>query len=690
MRKLFIIISCLALFRGLAAQEEQAAAWAPAAADSSYALQFHQFRLPNGLQVLLLENHQLPRLFVQLYVDVPLHEEVPAPGTAYLAGELLRMGTEQRGKQEIDAALHLSGASLQTEATGAQGSMSTQLKEKLLDLLADVTLRPAFPPEALAKAKTALLAKLKSEKEDPLTLAERVGRVLRNGDDYPYGLPMTEAGIKKITVEDCRAYHQRYFVPNLSYLVLVGDVDAVGARQLAERYFGSWKSTDLDKHDFTKPERPENTQVEYVTTKLPTMTVAQLTYPLKLRTATDDALRAEVLNNLLEPGSPLRTRLLRGAGTTYSDGLEIRFLADRHIGHFSAGGPVSGPVLDTTLRELLKVLSVLRSSPVRPDELEAAKQQAIDDFAEQLTDPLAVARLAINSAVYKLPADYYATYPDKIKQISGAELLALARQYISPAQAYLLVVGDQVWAEKLTTFAADSLVHYRDSDGRRLEALQAAGGVADISSGEKVVADYLTAIGGADKLRTVKDQTLEMKANLQGMQLKMLTQRKPPAKLFIAVTMNGTTINETRLDGEVAKVTVMGEEQAVDAAARQRMQLQTRIFPELDYPQLGYRLALQGEDELDGRAVYVVDIIAPNGSVAATEYFDAETKLKVRSILTQDGATLTTDFADYRQVNGILFPYTITSQGVAPQPLTFQVVNVEFNEGVSDGVFEIK
>ncbi|MCB9330569.1 MAG: insulinase family protein [Lewinellaceae bacterium] len=123
--------------------------------------------------------------------------------------------------------------------------------------MADVLLNPTFPEEELAKAKTRTESALASNKDDANAIAGDVASVLRYGKDHPYGEVMTEATLGKITLEQIKNHYQTYLKPNISYLVIVGDISKADAMAKAEKYFGKWAAGDVPKHQYATPKAPE-------------------------------------------------------------------------------------------------------------------------------------------------------------------------------------------------------------------------------------------------------------------------------------------------------------------------------------------------------------------------------------------------------------------------------------------------
>ncbi len=690
----FLLFLSVFAFQGISAQEDdfRKKAPEPGPAPEIKMGDYQEFTLENGLKVVVVENHKLPKVSFQLLVDAPLRKEGEYTGTAALAGELLSRGTEKRDKAAIDAAVDFIGASFSTSSEGMFGSCLTQHRDSLLAIMSEVLLQPSFPEEEFDKLKKQRLSELSLNKDEAGAIAARVSQVLRFGE-HPYGEITTEKTLEHITVERCREYYKNYFLPNNSYLAVVGDIGLDSARAVAKRYFGSWEKGESEKAFFERPEPPAQTEVAFVDKAGAVQSVIQLTYPVNLKPGTEDAIVANLLNTLLGgPSLNSRLNLNIREDKGYSYGANSTLQADKYIGYFSAGGNVRNEVTDSAVAEFLYEMKRLREDTVSYTELQSVKNYITGSFARALERPETVARFALNTIRYKLPEDYYANYLKRMQAITPGQLMEAAREYILPGKAHILVVGNKSEvADELARFAGSGEVLFYDADGQLVKGSEAS--VPEGLTPQGVVQDYIAAIGGEERLREVEDLTLEMSTTVQGMSLLVNLQRKAPNKMLNTVEMNGSPVNVTKFDGEQGLVVAMGQEQKLEEEDAREMKQQAMLFPELEYDSKGYTLTLEGIEQVEGSDAYRIQVVSPSGR-KSTEFYDTESKLKLKTISTQKGpqgeTTLTNLFADYRQVDGIMLPYELTSTGMAPFPITMKVEAVQVNSGLEDSIFEVE
>ncbi len=651
---------------------------------------YEQFKLDNGLEVIVVENHKLPKVTFQLLVDVPPKAYGGKTGTPGIAGDMLSRGTEQRTKLDIDEGIDFIGASLSTSSNGAYASALSKHKETLMEIMSDIILNPSFPGEEFEKVKQQRLSELAYQSSDPNYISAQVSEVLRNGEDHPYGQIVTEQTLENISLEDVKAYYQDNFKPNISYLAFIGDINSEEARSLAETFFGKWEKANVTKSFYPRPSSPEASEVALVNKDGATQSVINITYPVNLKPGTEDAIVGNVLNTILGGGllsSRLNQNIREDKG--YSYGVRSTLSYDKVIGYFAAGGNVRNEVTDSAVVEMLAEMERLRNEPVPEKELNSVKSYIYGSFARSTERPETVARLALNIARYKLPKDFYATYLERVQALTPERIQQAAKQYLLPDQAYIVVVGDAgAVAEPLERVAP--VVPYSQK-GQPVE--RAGLSVPEGLTAEDVIDNYIEAIGGEERLESVEDIATTMSTTVQGMAMQMNMKQKASGKMSMVVEMNGSVVNETRFDGDKAMVSAMGQKQILEGEDAAAMKARALIFPELEYGKSDYELALEGAEKLEGTPVYKLRITGPDGNTT-TEYFEIDSGLKVKSVTTQEGpqgeVTVTNRFSDYREIDGIMVPFETKSEGMAPFPLTMKVEAVEINAGIEDAVFKVE
>ncbi|RMF01357.1 MAG: insulinase family protein, partial [Bacteroidetes bacterium] len=625
-----------------------------------------------------------------LAVEGSGREAAALAGRADMAGQLLRMGTTTRSKAQIDEQIDFIGANLSTNANGAFASGITRYQEELLEILADVIQHPSFPEEEFEKLKKQTLSALAQSKEDPEVIASNVSRALRY-QGHPYSEITTPSTVEAITPAATREYYQRFFLPEAAYLVMVGDISPAQARDLANKYFGNWQAPDVNRlpvPEASLPQFPDSRQVAFVAKSGAVQSTINITYPIRLRPGSKDVIPLTLLDEILGSGfnGRLFNNLREDKGYTY--GAYSRIESDRSIGYFNAYANVRNEVTDSAVSEFLYELNRIRTEMVSEEELQRAKNMVTGSFARSLESPEAIARFALNTVRYNLPRDYYPTYLQRLAKVTRADLLELAQQYIRPNEAYLVVVGHKDTAEKLTQFDADGTLSYYNEYGQEKEQVDLSGILLEVQPAE-VLDRYIKAIGGAELVAGISDMTVEMTGSVQGAEMSMRQQHKAPDKLLMTVEMSGMQLSKTLVNGEEVSVLEMGAPKPIEEADKPAIRQQALIIPEAHYLQMGYDLKVNGVEQIEGQAAYVLEVTKPDGK-QSTEYYAVDSGLKLRMVTTEGNNTITTDFLDYQErEGGLLYPSKVRVSGMLPIPLEFEVKEVRVNSGLDDALFEV-
>ncbi|MEM9920068.1 MAG: pitrilysin family protein [Bacteroidota bacterium] len=650
---------------------------------------YDHYKMENGLQVIIVENHKLPRVSFQLFVDAPSIMEEAYAGYIDMAGDLLSKGTKSKSKSELDEEIDFIGATLSTSTSGIFASSLTKHSDKLLDLMSDILYNPAFPESEFEKAKKQTLSSLAQSKEDPNTIARNVANVMRFGKDHPYGELVTEETVEKITIEKIRSYYDTYFRPNISYLVVVGDVDPAKIKQKMARYFGKWEaSKDLKRPTYKAPEMPAAATVDFVNKSGAVQSVISVTYPVDLKPGDPDAIPSTVMNTMLGSyfGSRLNANLRETNAYTYGAGSSLR--SDRLMGYFSAGASVRNEVTDSSLVQFIYELKRVRDEKADALEVETVKSVISGRFSRGLENPQTVARFALNTFRYNLPEDYYANYLEKLSQVTPEMVQQMAQKYIHPDKAHFVVVGNKgEVADKLSRFASSGKVDYYDTYGNEVD--MSSNLSTDGYTLESVYQKYFQAIGGKAKVEGINTVKHTFEMEMMGQKMSNEVIYKGSDKMSMVVSSGGTIMQKQVLNGEKAMASTMGKTTNFEGQQLEAFAFNGRLFVELN-PPTNANTSLKDIQMIDNKPAFRVETKLPKGAVI-NQYYDVENGFKVRVETVTDGQTNTMDITDYQVTDGVAFPHKMTMKGTTlPVPLTMKSVKVEVNAAVTDDTFKVE
>ncbi|MFC3415852.1 M16 family metallopeptidase [Algoriphagus hitonicola] len=637
------------------------------------------FTLDNGLKIFVVNNDKLPRVSFSLVLDRdPLFEGDKAGLTGFV-GQMLTSGTTNRTKDQLDEEIDFIGASLSASSTSIFASSLKKHQKKVLELMADVLYNPSFPEEEMEKIRKQTLTGLATSKDNPDAIASRLAAAMVYGKDHPYGEVSTEETIKNISVDDVRNYYQTFFKPNIAYLVVVGDMTKAEAEQVVGDYFSRWEQGDVPSFDYPTPSRTNTTKVGLVDRSSSVQTVINVSQPVELKLGDKDYIPSRLLNQILGGGSSSRlfVNLREDKGYTY--GAYSSIGSDRLIARFSANASVRTEVTDSAMVEMLYEINKIVDEGVTEEELEKAKANLSGSFGRSLESPQTIANFALNIERYDLPKDFYANYLKNLNDLSVEDINATAKRLIDPDKLYVMAVGNgDAIKDKLEQFGPITMYDNLGFEAKELTA------DADMTA-EKVIENYLEAIGGAESARNIKTAKVTLVAEVMGNSLTIDAVYDVAGKYGQKTSVMGNVMQSTTLIGDEGTVSMQGQTMEIPEDQFDMAKINSYLFPEAIYQDLGYTLRLDGLKDVEGTPAYKVAIVTDSGT-ELVNYYDQETGLKIKNENPVAGDTF---YSDYQPKAGVLIPmmWTIKS-AMIPVPMEAKVSNLEINPELTEEDFK--
>ncbi|HEX7285173.1 MAG TPA: pitrilysin family protein [Candidatus Angelobacter sp.] len=404
--------------------------------------------LPNGLTLLILEQHRLPTIQCNLWIkNGTISDPKDIPGLASFTADLLREGTGKRNSTQIASELDEMGATFNADAsfgenlTTVSANGLSQSADKLLDMMSDIVLNPSFPADEIKKYVARERAGLIQLRSNPGFLArESFARAIYG--DFPAAIQApTNDSLAKATPETLKAFHDKYYAPNNAILAIAGDVTQAQATELAKKYFGQWKNHPVpsaaagDVHAPAKArtilvDRPDSVQANI------------LAGGLSLRRTDPDFIALSLTNRILGGGAAGRLFINLREEKGYTYGAYSGFSSHHFPGTFFANTEVRNAVTEGSLHELMKEMKRIRDEKVPQGELDEAKRSIVASFALSLENLGGIVSRWMTVKYYGLPIDYWDKYPDQIAKLDADAVQRTAKKYIDLDHLQLVVVGD--------------------------------------------------------------------------------------------------------------------------------------------------------------------------------------------------------------------------------------------------------
>jgi zinc protease len=684
MKKIIIYISTLIfLLNHLEAQVDRSKKPLPGPPPKIEIGSYQKQVLPNGLTVIVVENHKIPKVTYQMSIDNDPVMEGDMKGYIDLSGELIGTGTKKRTKDQINDEIDFIGARVNFNATGFFATCLKKHNEQLLDIVSDALINANFTQEELDKAKKKTLSGLAAEKTEPNAILERINKLVVYGKEHPYGLSMSEASVNAITLDKCKEYYTTFVRPNKAYLAIIGDITFSEALPLITKYFGGWEKKDVPAFRYMMPRSPEKNTISLCDRPASVQSVIKVSYPVAYKVGDKNYIKAKVMNTILGGGTfRLFNNLREKHGYTY--GAYSQLAQDKYVGNFWATAEVRNSVTDSAIVQILYEMKRMLTEPVPQEELDMVKNYVSGNFALSLEKPETIANFALNIERYGLPKDYYEKYLSSLAAITSADIKEAASQYLKPGNCNVVVVGKaEDIVKPLTALTPGNKIRYFTNEGIEYDPSNLVKQAPSDITAESINEKYLKAIGGRERLEKVKDITLNMSTSMQGMTLVFKNYKKAPDKLMVEISMGGSVVSKQIFDGTKGFITSpMGNEE-VSGTALADMKSEARFLPELSYSSLGISLKLMGIEDINGKPAYKIEFTNAEGKKTSS-YYDADTYLKVKDV-TREGSSM---YSDYREVKGIKFPFIIDAE-MGNQSIKLEINSVEINSNLKDDLFKI-
>jgi zinc protease len=402
--------------------------------------------LPNGLVLLLYENHRLPIVVAAAQVQhVILLEPEDKAGVAALTGYLLDEGTAKHSGTQIAELIEDVGGTLAVNSNGGTVRMLAPHRHLGLELLLECLTEANFPKEAFARQKARLLSDIDEAEEQPETKAAQVYKELIYGK-HPFGRPALGRRkiVEALTPEDCAAFHRRVFVPNNTMLAVVGDFDSKEVIDELTKLTAGWKKGELPKLDPPAVMPPKGFEEKIVSLT----DAAQLHFYLGhpgIRRGNPDYYKLLVMDYVLGTGpgftDRLSARLRDREGLAYTVTGNITSSASEEPGVFTCYIGTAPDNFERVKKAFLEELNRIRDTKATPEEVEDAKKYLLGNLPFQLTTINQVAEQLLMVEKYKLGFGYLDDFRKAVQTVTPDDVQAVAKNYIDPKKMVLVAAG---------------------------------------------------------------------------------------------------------------------------------------------------------------------------------------------------------------------------------------------------------
>ena len=401
-----------------------------------------KFELPNGLRLLVKENHRLPFVeFRTAFQGGVLAETIANNGITQLMAKTIIKGTQRRSAEDIAREIESVGGSLDTyggnQSFGVNAEVLSSDFTIGLDLLADVILNPSFPAEAFEREQEVQIANLQARKDDLLKSASIAMRRKLFGDSS-YGLDVlgTEETVTALKAADLKAHHAKLAVPNNCVLAIYGDVKATEVKAAVQKAFAGWKKgTDL-RPPTSGLRPPTSARIEEYRDKKQAVLVVG--FP-GTTIHSEDRYALELIQEACSDlGSRLFMRVREQMGLAY-------YVGAQHFpgvvpGYFAFYTGTMPEKVDLVEKELLREAELLCAEGLTEAELKRAKSKIIGQKKISRQDLGHLASTTALDELYALGYQHIDAEDALYEAVTLAQVKAAAIKYLKPGSAVIAIV----------------------------------------------------------------------------------------------------------------------------------------------------------------------------------------------------------------------------------------------------------
>ncbi|WP_064966275.1 M16 family metallopeptidase [Tenacibaculum ovolyticum] len=679
--KIVSLIAILAMSFATTAQIDRSVQPKPGPAPKVQLGKVDKFTLPNGLQVIMVENHKLPRASASLSIENMPVIEGKKTGLSNMMGSLLGRGTANITKDEFNEKVDYLGANVNFYSSGASARSLKKYFPEVLGLMADGVKNSQFTQEEFDKEVKVTLDGLKSNEKSVTAIARRVESALIYGKNHPYGEFTTKATVSNITLTDVQNNFNTYYKPNNAYLVIVGDINPSATKKMVTKLFGDWKKGNVPSVTFAKPENVSTTEINFINMSNAVQSEIVVANNIDLKLGDKDYYAAILANSILGGGGTARLfmNLREDKGYTYGSYSSVR--QNKHAATFRATASVRNIVTDSSVVEIQKEINKIRYKKATAEELKNAKAKYVGNFVMEVQKPATAARYALNIARYNLHSNFYENYLKNINSVTLDDVQNAAIKYFKADKSRIIITGKGIDVLKNLEKNSDYVIKYFDKEGNATSKPAMTLPIPAGITASSVVDKYFDAIGGKNKVAAVKSVKISSEAKVQGMQLNLVQKSAAPNKSSIVISMAGNVMQKIIFDGTKGYQEARGQKKELAGKELEAAKKNISLFSDEAYR----KGTLDRIEPINGKKAYVIKLDKKE------IFYDMESGLKLKEVSTVKGpqgeVKDPVEFSNYKEVNGVKFPYLMV-RSMGPMKLNFEVKEIKINEGVSDADFQ--
>ena len=366
-------------------------------------------------------------------------------GTALLTASMMGEGTEKLTTEEFSRAFEKLGSSIRFNSGVSSSSVFVScLKDKVdptLALLKDALFEPRFDAEDFKRIKNQVIENLKTQKRNPSIMARKAwGSIMFEGtilENYYYG---DYKSLSKIGLDDVKSFYSKFYSPNVSTLVVSGDISQSEAMGKLG-FLKEWKNTNVTIPSIPELAMPESTTIYLVDKPYAAQSTIYIGHPGPKYDFNGEYFKAGVMNFSLGGAFNSRINLNLREDKGYTYGARTGFSGSDQYGVFRFSSEIKKEATDSAIREVMYEFNNFLEKGITQEELDFTKSSITLSEALDYETPYQKLNFLSRIAEYNLPKDYTNQQADMINAMTVSDINAIAKKMIKPDNMVIIVVG---------------------------------------------------------------------------------------------------------------------------------------------------------------------------------------------------------------------------------------------------------
>jgi zinc protease len=656
--------------------------------------------LDNGIQVYILEDHELPQFDISISINkCGSYLEPPAKiGLASMTGEVMRTGgTKSMTGDEIDEELEAIGAYAETGIGNVSGSAAagglSEYAEKIISIFADVVRNPVFDEDKIELAKTSAKSNISRRNDDGMTIMIREFRKIIYGAESPFARHSEYETIDAIERDDLVRFHGLTVQPNNMQLAVYGDVNRDEILPMIKKYFGDWPAASI--------ELPNPPTVEY--TFKPSVYFAE-----KSDISQSNVILGHIGGEMKDPDYPatiVMNSILGGSfgsritdnvrtkhGYAYTAQARYSFNYD-YPGWFFAYAGTKGGSTVAAIRIMMEQIRSMQTIPPTEEEMRKAKDGWLNSFVFNFDTKGEVLNRMMTYDYYDMPADFLQQLKEAVEQVTPEDIIEVAQRKLNPDNLQIMVVGkSEDFDEPLSVLGEVTEIDITIPEPEVIEFIATD---EELNLGIEKLAAVVEACGGVANFQKIKSIETSSKITVTtpqgGMTLDAASIQILPDKFAQITTMPMGSQKQIFVGAEGWTIAAGETRPMSDAEIQEQKQDNSRsslrLFAGYDNPD--YQVAFRGEEEFEGKPAVKFEFLTSAGAQFSF-YADPQTNLPMGiryfgNTMAGPGEIVNV-ISEHANFEGVMMPVKMI-QKMGPISLDIEVKSTIINGDVDESIF---